>query len=266
MTQKPSKKKRIVSFDLDMTLLDHKTWKIPDSAMKALELLRKDSVIAIGSGRNMDHDMSVVYRDMIMPDAVIHMNGTRVVAEGNVLFEHLMDKERLRTLLEYGDAHGISLGVSQEGKDYYIHPEGVVRMDRLRWGVSERNFMDGWELLDMPVRTLVYIGGPEGARELEAHFPEFKFPMFSGNMGADVVEQEASKAEGLKRLCQYYDIGLEQTVAFGDSMNDYEIVREAGIGIAMGNSVEELKAVADYVADDIDRDGVWKACRHLGLI
>jgi hydroxymethylpyrimidine pyrophosphatase-like HAD family hydrolase len=143
MTQKPSKKKRIVSFDLDMTLLDHKTWKIPDSAMKALELLRKDSVIAIGSGRNMDHDMSVVYRDMIMPDAVIHMNGTRVVAEGNVLFEHLMDKERLRALLEYGDAHGISLGVSQEGKDYYIHPEGVVRMDRLRWGVSERNFMDG---------------------------------------------------------------------------------------------------------------------------
>ena len=55
-------------------------------------------------------------------------------------------------------------------------------------------------------------------------------------------------------------------MAFGDSMNDYELVREAGIGIAMGNSVEELKAVADYVADDIDRDGVWKACRHLGLI
>ena len=82
MAQKPRKKKRIVSFDLDMTLLDHKTWKIPDSAMKALELLRKDSVIVIGSGRNMDHDMSVVYRDMIMPDAVIHMNGTRVVAEG----------------------------------------------------------------------------------------------------------------------------------------------------------------------------------------
>ena len=57
--------------------------------------------------------MSVVYRDMIMPDAVIHMNGTRVVAEGNVLFEHLMDKERLRALLEYGDVHGISLGVSR---------------------------------------------------------------------------------------------------------------------------------------------------------
>ena len=188
MAQKPSKKKRIVSFDLDMTLLDHKTWKIPDSAMKALELLRKDSVIVIGSGRNMDHDMSVVYRDMIMPDAVIHMNGTRVVAEGNVLFEHLMDKDQLRALLEYGDTHGISLGVSRRER-IIIYTRSVVRMDRLRWGVSERNFMDGWELMDMPVRTLVYIGGPEGARELEDHFPEFKFPMFSGNMGADVVER-----------------------------------------------------------------------------
>ena len=59
---------------------------------------------------------------------------------------------------------------------------------------------------------------------------------------------------------------MEHTIAFGDSMNDYEIVREAGIGIAMGNSVDELKAVADYVTDDIDRDGVWKACRHFGWI
>lgn len=49
-------------------------------------------------------------------------------------------------------------------------------------------------------------------------------------------------------------------------MNDYEIVREAGIGVAMGNSVEELKTVADYVTDDIDRDGIWKACRHFSLI
>ena len=49
-------------------------------------------------------------------------------------------------------------------------------------------------------------------------------------------------------------------------MNDYEVVQEAGIGIAMGNAVEELKMVADYVTDDIDRDGVWKACRHFGWI
>ncbi len=81
MTQKCAGKKRIVSFDLDMTLLDHGNWEIPDSAMEALERLRKDSVIAIASGRNMDHEMSSMYKDLIRPDAIIHMNGTRVVAE-----------------------------------------------------------------------------------------------------------------------------------------------------------------------------------------
>ena len=178
MTQENAVKKRIFSFDLDMTLLDHKTWEVPPSAMEALEHIRKDSVIVIASGRNMDHEMSSMYCDIIKPDGVIHMNGTRVVAGGNVLFEHLMDKDRLRSLLSYADEHGYSMGISTGGYDYYIHPEGVTRMDEIRWGVSERNYRDGWELMELPVRTLAYIGGPQGAKEMEEHFPDFKFPMF----------------------------------------------------------------------------------------
>ena len=54
------------------------------------------------------------------------MNGTRVWLRGNVLFEHLMDKDRLGALLAYADENGISMGISTGGYDYYIHPEGVV--------------------------------------------------------------------------------------------------------------------------------------------
>lgn len=266
MTRKCTEKKRIVSFDLDMTLLDHNTWEVPASAMKALDLLRGESVIAIASGRNMDHELSSMYKELIRPDAIIHMNGTRVVADGEVLYEHLMDKERLRELLEFAEGRGISLGLSMDGYDYYINPQKVEEFDKIRWGVSQRSFRDGWALMEMPVRTLVYIGGPDQVKVLEEHFPDFKFPMFSGKMGADVIEQESSKANGLLRLCEYYGIHRRNTVAFGDSMNDYEILQAAGIGIAMGNATEILKSVADYVTDDIDKDGVWKACRHFQLI
>lgn len=89
--------------------------------------------------------------------------------------------------------------------------------------------------------------------------------IFADKCGADIVERSSSKAAGLRRLCQYYRIPIEDTVAFGDSMNDCEIIREAGIGVAMGNATPELKATADYVTDDIDKDGIWKACKHLGL-
>ncbi len=266
MSQKTAEKKRIISFDLDMTLLDHKTWRIPESALKAIERLRENSIIVVGSGRDMDQEYSVMYRDMIQPDAMIHMNGTKVTAGGEILFEHQMDHRRMKALLEYCDMHGLSVGMSRDGKDYYTHPEEVIRIDQIRWGESERSFEDPRKLFEIPVQTLVYLGEPGGAKELEKQFLEFKFPLFSGKMGADVVEQEASKAEGLKRLCQYYGIDMEQTIAFGDSMNDYEIICAAGIGVAMGNSVNELKAAADYVTDDIDRDGIWKACIHLGLI
>lgn len=260
------KKKRIISFDLDMTLLDHSTWEIPASAMEAIRRLREDSVIAVASGRNMNAPYSVPYRDMVKPDCIIHLNGTRVEVEnGKVIFEHLMDKERLRRLLAFGQEQKLALGISVDDVDYYTCPENVVYYDKLRWGSSERNFGDPWTLMDMPVRTLTYVGGPEGAEQLERQFPEFKFPMFAGLMGADVVEQEASKANGLMRLCEYYGIAPEQTVAFGDSMNDIEIIREAAVGVAMGNAHPGLKAAADYVTAAIDDDGIWKACVALGL-
>ena len=53
---------------------------------------------------------------------------------------------------------------------------------------------------------------------------------------------------------------------FRSSMNDYEILQTAGLGIAMGNAVEELKSVADYITADIGEDGIYKACRHFGWI
>ena len=59
---------------------------------------------------------------------------------------------------------------------------------------------------------------------------------------------------------------MEDAVAVGDSMNDYEIIKEAGLGIAMGNAIEELKAAADYVTADIGEHGIYKACRHFGWI
>ncbi len=262
---KALQKKQIVSFDLDMTLLDHKTWEIPESAMRAIERLRGNSVIVVASGRNMDQELSIRYRDQIRPDAVIHMNGTRVTAGGQVLYEHRMDRGRLRRLLDYAKGKDFALGLSLDGYDYYTNPEAVIRYDQLRWGVSERRFADVDRLFELPVRTLVYIGGPEQVKAVEAAFPEMKFPMFSGRMGADVVEREASKAEGLKRLCAYYGMDRKHTVAFGDSMNDYEIIQEAGVGIAMGNAIEELKQAADFVTDAIDQNGIWNACERLGL-
>ena len=173
-----------------------------------------------------------------------------------------MDKTLLKNIFEYADQAGYGLGVTIGDEDYYLHPEAVKEMDLARWGRCERRFKDPWVLLEKGVRTLAYVGREEGAMDMEKHFPELKFLMFAGRMGADVVEREASKAQGLLRLCQYYGLSAQDAVAFGDSMNDFEILQTAGLGIAMGNAMDELKQVADYVTAPVGEDGIWKACEH----
>ena len=55
-------------------------------------------------------------------------------------------------------------------------------------------------------------------------------------------------------------------MAFGDGGNDMAMLRFAGIGVAMGNANDEVKAVADYVTDGVDHDGVMNALRHFGIL
>ena len=82
------------------------------------------------------------------------------------------------------------------------------------------------------------------------------------------MEHGISKAEGLSRLAAYFGEkeDLSDSVAFGDSMNDMEVIIKAGIGVAMGNAMKELKEAADYVTSPIAEDGIYRACLHLGLL
>ncbi len=258
--------KGIISLDLDQTLLDHSVFAIPDSALYALEHLREKFIVVLGTGRDMDNHYSRQFRDQVKADAIIHLNGTKITVGDQVIFEHFMDRELLLELLNYASEKSYSIGVTIGDEDFYMNPKKVEALDVKRWGKCMRNFRDPWELANMKIHTLAYQGSEEGALDIEARFPELKLPMFAGKMGADVVERKASKAEGLKRLCKYYGVDLKDTVAIGDSMNDYEILKTAGLGIAMGNCIEELKEAADYITSDIGEDGVYRACRHFGWI
>lgn len=69
----------------------------------------------------------------------------------------------------------------------------------------------------------------------------------SGNAWIDAMQPGVSKASGIAQLAEHYGIGRDEVMAFGDSMNDYEIIRFVGTGCAMENARPALKAVADRV-------------------
>lgn len=257
----------MISFDLDMTLLDHKTNQITPSALEAIEKLRSKHKIVLATGRDMDNCYSTAYRDIVKPDAIVHMNGTKITVGNKLLFEHIFDQELLHSVLTFCEKKGFGIGITVGDEDYYINPDVIAANDIRFWGSCGRQFKDPWKLLDMRVRTLAFVGDHEQVMEMEKEFPTLKLPMFASGNGADVVEKGNSKADGLRRLAAYFGEkeDLSDTVAFGDSMNDIEVVREAGIGVAMGNAIDALKEAADYITAPIEQDGIYKACEYLHL-
>ena len=82
----------------------------------------------------------------------------------------------------------------------------------------------------------------------------------------DITAKGNTKQNGIDQFIKRFGFKLEETMAFGDGGNDIGMLRHAGIGIAMGNAKDDVKAAADYVTDSVDEDGIFKALKHFGVI
>ena len=82
----------------------------------------------------------------------------------------------------------------------------------------------------------------------------------------DITSAMADKANGIRAIADRLGIDISETMAFGDGGNDESMLRAAGVGVAMGNALDSVKAHADYVTTDVDNDGVWNALKHFGII
>lgn len=263
-------KKGIVFFDLDGTLLDNSCDEIPESAEEGLSNLRKNGyLIVLSTGRDMDTHYSVRYKELVKPDAIIHRNGNRITVGEKEIFIHYMDKGLLREIIDFCLMKGLSVGTSIGMYDYFTNPEEKTKADIAYRGFSERNFRPYEELFDEGIRVsaIDFVGDIQRTKRLvEERFPELTLFPFNSGTGADVVEKGFSKADGMKRICEYYGISSENTYAFGDSPNDIPMLKQAAVGVAVGNADDAVKEIADMVTDPIDQDGVFKALKALKLI
>lgn len=264
----------IVFSDLDGTILDNGLNLIPESTALAIAKLRKNGcLIVLSTGRDMDTHYSFRYRDMIKPDAIIHHNGNKITVGDKLIFEHIMDDEKVHDIYEFCREHGYCAGTSIGNEDFFLNPEIKLAADRSYKKVVERHFVPFEEIFrrGLRVSALSYAGDIDTEKPIvEKAFPDIQLFPFNGGRGADMIERGFSKAEGFKRVCEYYGLDeayrKDKTYAIGDSHNDVPLLKAAGYSIAMGNADEAAKAVADYVTDDIRHDGFYKAFLHVGLI
>ena len=100
------------------------------------------------------------------------------------------------------------------------------------------------------------------ARQLSAAFPQLSV-CTSSPILVEVNAMGVSKADALRALCAHWGIGTEDTLALGDGDNDLEMLRAAGLGVAMGNASAEVRRAAGFVTEDNDHDGAAHALQAL---
>ena len=83
---------------------------------------------------------------------------------------------------------------------------------------------------------------------------------------ADIINKGTSKSRGIDEVIKHYGIKLEETMAFGDGGNDINMLEHAGIGVAMDNASDKVKAAADYITSSVDDNGIINALRHFNIL
>ena len=90
--------------------------------------------------------------------------------------------------------------------------------------------------------------------------------MIHSDTVVEMVPKGFNKGMGIEKVCELLGEDIANTFAFGDSINDKEMLLAAGIGVGMGGTYHDLSEYADYITASLDDDGIWKAMKHFELI
>lgn len=276
--------KKIVFFDIDGTIWDWEG-KIPESAKEAVKkLVENGHIPIICSGRAKGHIRDKELLKMGFQGTVAACGGY-VEIDGKVLYNRLVDTEIIRKVVELSGRCNVPIVLESPVK-HWISRHGFEKdgfVDRMYAVMQEDAVtMDGY-MSDMNANKFSgdVITGSDYETFKAGLTQYFDFiehgltPDVNQRPDKDLNEIQAvfeavipgiSKAEGIRKICEYLGEDPSEAFAVGDSANDIEMIQCVGTGIAMGNGSKSIKEIADYVTDDIHEDGLYNAMKHFGLI
>lgn len=264
---KDNKKIQALFFDIDGTLVSFRTHRIPQSTVNALEMAKANGVkVYISTGRP---KMIITNLGQIehLIDGYITTNGARCFVGDHTVCQHPISPADVDKVVKAADRDGYSVIVVGEKHLAIRHLTPIVEEIFVKGlGIDSLDFhTDLADLAGEAVLQLTPFCSEEQERELMSTLDNCTsgrwHPAFT-----DITATDADKGKGLHAMAEYLGLDISQTMAFGDGGNDITIIREAGIGVAMGNAADHVKSFADYVTAHVDEDGVKKALEHFGVI
>ena len=258
----------LIATDLDGTLLGSDGLVPPANQRALANALSLGVQLALVTARKAS-STSAVARMLDLPCARIAHNGARMWDwSGRELFHWRLPLELATDIARFADVHGIGLIMTVDEVNYY--GDGARALARNRDDVAVPTNADA--LVGPPTRIIA--AGTGGIDQLCREFcgapDSLVVHRYYSRVGAIesavITHPRATKVEALQALCAAHGIPREGVIALGDAEADAGMLAWAGIGIAMGNAMQEARAAADWVAPSHDEAGLAAAIERYVLV
>jgi Cof subfamily protein (haloacid dehalogenase superfamily) len=257
-------KKQMIFFDIDGTLLNHEK-KLPVSTKKAVNRLKElGHELAIATGRA--PFMFENLREELGIHTYVSFNGQYVVYNGKPVYQNPLDQEELHLLTEFSKGNNNPIIYESHDKMYanvqehaYIE-EGIGSLKITNKPIYDPSYYQNNNVY----QSLLFCTEKEEDAYRE-RFRKLEFVRWH-KFSMDVLPVGGSKAKGIEALIQHLNIPMDRVYAFGDGLNDIEMLSFVNNSIAMGNAEEQVKKVAKYVTKNVDEDGILKGLQLVGLL
>lgn len=237
---------KLVALDMDGTLLDDEQ-RISEENRKWIHRAIEHGVpVMFATGRGVQSVKPYV-EELSLASPMVSVNGGEVwEAPDRLLSRHVMDPAWIREL------HSIAL-----------------RYDTWYWGFGTEGLFnkDRWAEDVESIEWLKFGFYTEEPGVLEEIRKQVELPGHYEMTNSHICNIEinplgVSKASGIQEVCNLLHIGMDQVIAMGDSLNDLKMLQAVGLGVAMGNAQEAVKAIADHVTATNLENGVAKVIQE----
>jgi Cof subfamily protein (haloacid dehalogenase superfamily) len=266
---------KLVACDYDETLIPHPRVVGEHAVNTIREAVGRGVKFVLATGRNLPpvsptlKELGVGGRD---DQYVILLNGCLVsTCSGKVIASECMDHADAEAVYAAGRERGFCMQVNAIDKTFVTGgaPEMRKRIMSEDPDMIEMDEPDLAFLSNTPIaKVLILHDGEDYLRKVAASMPELQEHLdvtYSSDCCLEYIPRGVSKGTGLRHLCDYLGIDIGETMAIGDSSNDFEILEAAGLGVGVANVTEAARPACDYVCEHEADEGVAEAIERFVL-
>ena len=262
---------KLVVFDIDGTLIPYSTHKLAEETKQAIKLLQKKQIkVAIATGRQ----YKAINKDLIKLNFDYYLcgNGSYICdTNGVVLFKDEISDDDINALTEDFIKYNYPFVLRYSCGSYEANPNiSIIKYSQRFFSEKQLQELSQYILStkpqnEKPYACLCHIE-EENFSKISSKYKHLKFVITGNGVLCDINLIRTNKGTSLRKLCNYLNVDISQTMAFGDDENDVEMIKCSGIGIAMKNSVNKVKNSADYITDTCENLGVLKALKKYSIV